>query len=239
MKFVVSSTELLNHLTAISRVISSKSTLPILDNFLFRLEENKLTVTASDLETTLITWIDLDNTEGIGEIAAKGPNVMKGYYNAPEATAAVFRDGWLLTGDLGKIDADGYITITGRKKSLIVNREGKNIYPEEVEHQICKSPFIREALALGYREDGEKVGEHVGVIVVPNQEEIDALQKKHHRPMNEQEVADLIRKEIKRLSSEIAEYKRPRRIQIRWEEFSKTSTGKVKRYLYSMGGELS
>jgi DNA polymerase-3 subunit beta len=69
MKFVVSSTELLNHLTAISRVISSKSTLPILDNFLFRLEENKLTVTASDLETTLITWIDLDNTEGIGEIA--------------------------------------------------------------------------------------------------------------------------------------------------------------------------
>ncbi|HNW51419.1 MAG TPA: DNA polymerase III subunit beta [Prolixibacteraceae bacterium] len=69
MKFVVSSTELLNHLTAISRVISSKSTLPILDNFLFNLEDNKLTITASDLETTLITWIDLDNTEGIGEIA--------------------------------------------------------------------------------------------------------------------------------------------------------------------------
>lgn len=69
MKFVVSSTELLNHLTAISRVISSKSTLPILDNFLFNLEENKLTITASDLETTLITWIELDNTEGIGEIA--------------------------------------------------------------------------------------------------------------------------------------------------------------------------
>jgi DNA polymerase III subunit beta len=69
MKFVVSSTELLNHLTAISRVISSKSTLPILDNFLFNLEENKLTITASDLETTLITWVNLDNTEGIGEIA--------------------------------------------------------------------------------------------------------------------------------------------------------------------------
>jgi DNA polymerase-3 subunit beta len=69
MKFVVSSTELLNHLTAISRVISSKSTLPILDNFLFNLEENKLTITASDLESTLITWIGLDNTEGIGEIA--------------------------------------------------------------------------------------------------------------------------------------------------------------------------
>ncbi len=69
MKFVVSSTELLNHLTAISRVISSKSTLPILDNFLFNLEENKLTITASDLESTLITWIELENTDGIGEIA--------------------------------------------------------------------------------------------------------------------------------------------------------------------------
>ena len=69
MKFVVSSTELLNHLTAISRVISSKSTLPILDNFLFKLEESKLTITASDLETTLTTWVMLENTEGIGEIA--------------------------------------------------------------------------------------------------------------------------------------------------------------------------
>lgn len=69
MKFVVSSTEMLNHLTAISRVISSKSTLPILDNFLFNLEENKLTITASDLETTLVTWVELENTEGIGEIA--------------------------------------------------------------------------------------------------------------------------------------------------------------------------
>ena len=69
MKFVVSSTELLNHLTAISRVISSKSTLPILDNFLFNMEERKLTITASDLESTLVTWIELENTEGIGEIA--------------------------------------------------------------------------------------------------------------------------------------------------------------------------
>ncbi|MBN1925754.1 MAG: DNA polymerase III subunit beta [Prolixibacteraceae bacterium] len=69
MKFVVSSTELLNHLSAISRVISTKSTLPILDNFLFNLEDNKLTITASDLESTLITWVELENTEGIGEIA--------------------------------------------------------------------------------------------------------------------------------------------------------------------------
>jgi len=175
--------------------------------------------------------------EGIGEIAARGPNVMKGYFNNPEATEAVFRDGWFVTGDLGFIDADGYVTITGRKKSLIVNREGKNIYPEEVEHHVCRSPYIREALALGYREEGEKVGEHVGVIVVPNQEAIDDLAAREKRVYSEKEVADLLRRETKRVCADISEYKRPRRVQVRWEEFDKTSTGKVKRYLYALGGD--
>ena len=172
--------------------------------------------------------------EGIGEIAARGPNVMKGYFNNPEAPEAVFRDGWFVTGDLGFIDADGYVTITGRKKSLIVNREGKNIYPEEVEHHVCRSPYIREALALGYREEGEKVGEHVGVIVVPNQEAIDDLAAHEKRVYSEKEVADLLRRETKRVCADISEYKRPRRVQVRWEEFDKTSTGKVKRYLYAL-----
>jgi len=177
------------------------------------------------------------DADGVGEIVIRGPNVMRGYYNQPEATAAVFRDGWFLTGDLGFIDADGYITITGRKKSLIVNREGKNIYPEEVEHQICRSPFIREALALGYRENGEKVGEHVGLIVVPDQEYMDAWMVQEKRRLTEKEMDELIRREVRVQAARIAEYKRPRRIQIRWEEFSKTSTGKIKRYLYSMSGD--
>lgn len=177
------------------------------------------------------------DADGIGEIAAKGPNVMKGYFNNPEATQAVFRDGWFVTGDLGFIDAEGYITITGRKKSLIVNREGKNIYPEEVEHQVCRSPFIREALALGYREEGEKVGEHVGVIVVPNQETIDDLAAHEKKTFTEKDITDLLRREVKRVCADISEYKRPRRIQVRWEEFDKTSTGKVKRYLYALGGD--
>jgi len=171
---------------------------------------------------------------GNGEIAARGPNLMKGYYNNPEATEAVFRDGWFLTGDLGFIDAEGYITITGRKKSLIVNREGKNIHPEEVEYQVSKSSLIREVLALGYRDPDVKVGEQVGVIVVPNQEELDAYQAKHRKSLNDKEIAELIRSEVKKQAAEIADYKRPRRIQIRWEEFDKTSTGKVKRYLYAM-----
>ena len=183
-----------------------------------------------------VVILDADS-EGAGEIAAKGPNIMKGYFNNPEATQSVFKDGWFLTGDLGVIDAEGYVTITGRKKSLIVNREGKNIHPEEVEHQVCKSPYIREAIALGYREADEKVGEHVGVIVVPDQDALDALAQREKKTLSESEIGTLIRGEVKKYSAEIAEYKRPRRIQIRWEELDKTSTGKVKRYLYSMGSE--
>lgn len=159
---------------------------------------------------------------------------MKGYYNNPSATAEAFRDGWFLTGDIGYFDADGYLVISGRKKSVIVNREGKNIYPEEVEQQITRSPFIREALVLGYREADMKVGELVGAIVVPDQEVLDAHLKRQHRKLTDEETDEFIRNEVKKQVSAIAEYKRPRRILVRWEEFEKTTTGKIKRYLYSM-----
>ena len=174
------------------------------------------------------------NAEGVGELAAKGDNVMKGYYNNPAATEEVFQDGWFLTGDLGYIDADGYVFITGRRKALIVNREGKNIYPEEVEQQINRSPCILESIVLGYRPPGETVGEQVGVIVVPREEGIAALEAAAKRKFTEQEIEERLRAEVKKQVAAIAEYKRPRRIQIRWEEFSKTSTGKIKRYLYAM-----
>ncbi len=196
----------------------------------------KLGTVGTPLPNVEIQIIDAA-ADGNGEIAARGPNVMKGYYNNPDATGTVFRDGWFLTGDLGQIDSDGYVRITGRKKSLIVNREGKNIHPEEVEHQVSKSPYIREALALGYRDIDMKVGEQVGIIVVPDQEAIDARAAKEKRPYSERDITELIRSEVKKYASEIAEYKRPRRILVRWEEFDKTSTGKVKRYLYALGSD--
>ncbi len=174
------------------------------------------------------------NAEGVGELAAKGDNVMKGYYNNPAATAEVFNDGWFLTGDLGYIDADNYVYITGRKKALIVNREGKNIYPEEVEMQINQSPLILESVAVGYRPPGETVGEQVGVIVVPDEEGLAALEAREKRKRTEPEIEELLRAEVKKQVAALAEYKRPRRVQIRWEEFNKTSTGKIKRYLYAM-----
>jgi len=183
-----------------------------------------------------INILDPDE-KGVGEVTAAGPNIMKGYYKNEEATSEAMIEGYFLTGDLGFIDEDNYLIITGRKKSLIVNREGKNIYPEEVETQIIKSPLIREVLALGYKEMGTRVGEQVGIIIVPDQDAIDALSKRHKKTYSEEEISNMLRDEVKNLTRNIAEYKRPRQIQIRWEEFAKTSTGKIKRYLYAMTSE--
>ena len=177
--------------------------------------------------------IDSPNENGIGEIVARGPNIMQGYYNNPAATAEAIRDNWFFTGDLGYIDDEGYIFITGRRKNLIVNREGKNIYPEEVEIQIMSSPYILECIALGYSMPDE-TGEKTGLMVVPNQEAIDAEGERRKHPLNDDEIRDLLRSEVKKTAKHLAEYKRPRYIQVRTEEFEKTSTGKVKRYLYAI-----
>lgn len=176
------------------------------------------------------------NGLGVGELQVRGPSVMQGYYNNPDATREVFVDGWFRTGDLARLDEDGYLYICGRKKSLIVNREGKNIYPEEVELQALHSPFVLEALVLGYREPGDGPGERVGMIVVPNQEALDAQTARRKSKLSDADVVDLLRNEVKRVCGELADFKRPRKILIRVEEFEKTSTGKVKRYLYDLEG---
>src|SRR5512146_130577 len=105
----------------------------------------------------------------IGEVAIRGPIVMSGYYNRPDATAAVLRDGWLLTGDLGYLDSHGNLFITGRKKEIIVLSSGKNIYPEEIEHHYLKSPFIKEICVVGLESrPGEPYAEKLHAVLVPN-----------------------------------------------------------------------
>jgi long-chain acyl-CoA synthetase len=178
--------------------------------------------------------IDAPNPEGVGEIVARGENVMQGYYNHPEETEKVLIDGGYHTGDLGYFDAKGYLVISGRKKSLIVNREGKNIYPEEVERAVLKSEYVLECLALGYREPNEHVGERVGLIAVPNQEVLDALEDRGGGRMTDGQIEELVRGDIRRQLAELSDYKRPRKIQIRFDEFEKTTTQKIKRYLYAI-----
>jgi long-chain acyl-CoA synthetase len=172
------------------------------------------------------------NEDGVGEIAAKGANIMPGYYLNPKATQEVITpDGWLLTGDLGKIDSEGYLTITGRKKSVIITAGGKNIYPEEVEEVLLESPFIEEVLVLASQ--NPQKGETVQAIVFPNYEAVDAyFDTKNINNPGEKEVYTLIKEEIRRYSLKLADYKRPTYFTIREEEFPKTTTKKIKRYLF-------
>jgi long-chain acyl-CoA synthetase len=163
---------------------------------------------------------------GIGELAVRGDNVMQGYYRNPEATADVLRDGWLHTGDSGWVDRDGHYHIAGRLKNVIVTRAGKNIYPEEIEAELVLSPYIAEVVVLGAVD--EKTGEEfVRAIVVPDYEYL----QQNGVATDDGAVEALVRREVRAICDTMADYKRVREVEIRKEEFPKTSTRKVKRYL--------
>ncbi|MEE9369587.1 MAG: AMP-binding protein [Pontiella sp.] len=174
------------------------------------------------------------NASGVGEIMAQGDNVMQGYYNNPEETAKVLIDGWYHTGDLGYFDQKGYLVISGRKKSLIVNREGKNIYPEEVERQVLQSSYVLECLAMGYRESDEDAGERIGLIAVVDQAVLDAMEDQKETRLTDQQIEEMVRVDIREQLSALSNYKRPRKIEIRFDEFEKTTTQKIKRFLYAI-----
>jgi len=199
------------------------------------------------LRNVEVKIVNPDN-EGIGEIAIKGDNVMQGYYKNPEQTDKVIRDGWFHSGDLGRIDEDNYIYITGRAKDVIVTRGGKNIYPDVVENVINKSQFIAESIVLGYKTKGF-VGEDVGVLVYPDYEALIEHAGKESITFKEeididQLTADaqdelietfrsLLENEIKSRMDKLAAYQRISRIGIERDEFIKTSTRKIKRFLYN------
>lgn len=159
-----------------------------------------------------------------GEILATGPNVMQGYYNKPEMTKEVIdEDGWFHTGDIGEIDKDGYIKITGRIKNMIVLGGGKKIFPEEVEAVLETSKLIKEVCVMSLIiKSGNKAGtEEVGAIICP----ADDLQKKSN-----EEIQKLLEEEVKKLSeSNLAPYKVPTVVVLHRDELPKTSTRKVKR----------
>src|SRR4030081_827558 len=142
-----------------------------------------------------------DGVRDVGEVALRGAIVMKGYWNRPHATAAVMRDGWFLTGDLGYFDSHGNLFLTGRKKEVIVLSNGKNIYPEEIEAHYLKSPFVKEIAVIGLEgRPGEGTGDRLHGVVVPN---FDTLRQR--KVVNAKEV---IRFDIEGLSSQIATTKR-------------------------------
>ncbi|HDS09808.1 MAG TPA: long-chain fatty acid--CoA ligase [Firmicutes bacterium] len=176
--------------------------------------------------------IDNPNVNGVGEICVKGDIVMKGYYKNKEATDQVIsKDGWFRTGDLGLIDEEGYIFIKGRSKDVIVTSGGKNVYPEEIEFMINISPFIQESLVRGIP-DPASSGEVVEAIIVPNYEVFEEYCQNHKLEFCDSLIKDIIKKEIYKVNEKSPVFKRIKDFQIRQEEFEKTSTKKVKRYLY-------
>lgn len=161
-----------------------------------------------------------------GEIVVRGPNVMKGYYNDPQKTSEAIRGGWLYTGDVGLLDKDGFLYISGRMKNLIVLGVGKKVFPEEVEDVMMSSPFIREICVLGKvaTEGARKGNEEVFAIIVPNLDNFDEAAR-----TDDKAVRGIISGELDRLSGKLAEYKKIRDFEIMREELPKTSTRKIKR----------
>ena len=167
---------------------------------------------------------------GAGELMVKGDNVMRGYWHNPEQTAEAFdEEGFYKTGDIVKI-VDGNVKICGRSKALIVNREGKNIYPEEIEHALEHAPLIKDAIVIGYRVGGE-VGEHVGAIIVPDEDAVKAHLKQ--KLMTREEIAAFIVEYAQGVCrASVADYKQPRKYDVRFEPLERTGTMKIKRGVY-------
>jgi long-chain acyl-CoA synthetase len=163
-----------------------------------------------------------DGGPATGEVALRGAPVMKGYWNRPDATAAVLREGWLHTGDLGYFDAEHNLFLTGRKKEIIVLSNGKNIYPEEVEAHYLKSPYIKELAVIGLEARVSEGGDRLHAVIVPN---FDALRQK--RIVNAKEA---IRFDIEGLSQQIATTKRIGSYEIWQEDLPRTTTRKIKRF---------
>ena len=174
------------------------------------------------------------NEQGVGELQVKGPIVMQGYFHNPDASAEAFEDDgkgglWLRTGDLASMDEKGLITIRGRKKALIVNREGKNIYPEEVEIMIAKEPAVQDVVVVGYTQGGDP-GEKVGAVIYPNENWFKE-QNGGTLPAWE-EVEKVAIKRAQEKCAELADYKRVRKVVCMREPLVRTSIGKVKRVAY-------
>lgn len=166
------------------------------------------------------------NEEGIGEVIYKGPNVMLGYYNMPEKTAEVLKDGWFYTGDLGFVDDQGNLYLTGRQKNVIVTKTGKNIYPEEIEVVLSKIPYISECMVYGTEEEaGETI---VSVQVIPDYE---LIQTDFGYTKEQQgEIYKLLKEQIAEVNQTLPNYKMVRNLVIRTTDFVKTTTKKIKRH---------
>lgn len=167
--------------------------------------------------------IEDPDENGIGEIKTKGPIVMLGYYEMEEETKEVLTDeGWFYTGDLGYIDDEGYLFVTGRKKYVIVLKNGKNIYPEELENLINKLPYVSECIVFGYPKDDDLV---VTAKIVYNKEYVEDVMN----GITKEELEKIIWQDIKKINSTLSTFKHIKKIVVTDEPMIKTTTAKIKK----------
>jgi long-chain acyl-CoA synthetase len=170
-------------------------------------DENRIGTVGKPIRGVTIR-IQSPNDEGVGEVLVRGPVLMKGYYHAPEKTAESIQDGWFHTGDLGRIDPEGNLSITGRSKDVIVLANGENVYPEELEMHYSRSPFIKDICILGISEDGgASGGGTLEAIVVPDMDEF--------KQRGQTGLTETIRFEIENLSRQVPSYYRIHSLAIR------------------------
>ncbi len=173
--------------------------------------------------------INNPDKHGIGEVYAKGENILIGYYKNTKLTQESFDKEWFKTGDLGFIDKDGFLHLSGRKKNVIIANNGENVYPEEIEDLLNRSPFIIESLVYG--EKDEKHDEIiVAQLVTDNEVFIDHAEKTNNK-LSSEFVEEVVSDEIKKINKELAPFKRIKKFYLRDKEFEKTTTQKIKRHL--------
>lgn len=170
--------------------------------------------------------IDNPNENGEGEILIKGDTLMMGYYEDEEATKKAIVDGWFHSGDIGYLDEDNFVYITGRCKNVIVTQNGKNIYPEELEYFLHNVPEIKECMVYGKEDSKLNKGLIVTARVLPDYEEIEQL---HGKDISEEEVYNIIWNKIKEINKNLVSYKVIKGLEIKKDEFVKTTTRKIKR----------
>jgi len=170
--------------------------------------------------------IEIDNPdeEGLGEIKAKGTNVMLGYYEDEEETKKVLKDNWFYTGDLGYVDEDGFLFISGRKKNVIVLKNGKNIFPEEIENLINSNPYVSESFV--HSKIAKNGDVKICAKIVYNKE----ILEEKYKGIKEEEIIEMMVEHKKNINQTLPLYKYIRDIEVTDTPLSKTTTGKIKRY---------
>lgn len=169
--------------------------------------------------------IENPNEEGVGEVIARGDNIMLGYYNDPDETARTMRGDYFHTGDLGRLDKDGFLYLTGRCKNVIVAQNGKNIYPEELETRLTDENFVAEAVVLGVADS--KGGTTVKAKIFPC---IEKIKEYYSKVPTEEEIRKEIAAVVAKINAKLPTYKKIIITEIVWDAFEKTTTKKIKRF---------